>query len=286
MDELVGLADDLRVSLLVGVPYDGLGVGAAHLGDDAGAVRLLGVARAPEHAAGRDVGEQQGQARPDARARRDHHDAPEEPRRVQQAVQRRAADPQLALLRLHDLLLRPVARVADHDAEAVDLAGLGLQVGDRRERVPLRQRLVADLDAVERAHTPVLEVQPGRVVAQLLGVDGVVSQPRPRGDRARCREDDEPEVGGAEEDVADGRVPLPGSDVRRGDVVRPEREQGSPSREPMERLEVVVVFPPQVRMGGRQDDDKHGDHDIARDDVDQGVGSAIIDIFLRREDGV
>lgn len=221
MNELVRLGHDVGVSLLVGVPDYGFGVGAADLAHDAGPVRLLGVARAPEHAARRDVGEQERQARPDARPRRHDHDAPEQPGRVQQPVQRRPAHPQPPLAGLRDLLLGPVPRVADHDAEPADLARLGLHVRDRRERVPLRQRLVADLDAVERLHAAVLEVQARRVVAQLLGVDGGVAETRPRGDGAGRREDDEPEVGRPDEDVADGRVPLSSGNVGRGDVVRP-----------------------------------------------------------------
>lgn len=108
--------------------------------------------------------------------------------------------------------------------------------------MPLSHGLVANLKSVERCHAPVLEVQARSVVAELLGVDGLVAQTRPRSQVAEGGDADEPEVGRRDEDLAERSLQLSGSDSGGEDVVDPEGAQSSPTSEPVESLEVVVEF--------------------------------------------
>ena len=130
---MIGQADHVRPARRLGIDDHGIRVRPRHLVDGALPIDAQRVLAAPEDPAGQRVRDQQAQARADPAPRRHHHDAPEHAGHAQHAAQGDPADP-IAVFRVLDLFLGPVARVADDDREA-----RAVGFGDRGEGVPFLQ---------------------------------------------------------------------------------------------------------------------------------------------------
>lgn len=175
MDELVYFPNNVRVSPLVGVPDDGIGVSSLDFLYNSRAICRARLPGTPEYTARCDIGEEKREARSDTRSSCNYNDSLEQLRSVEKSVEGSTTDPQLSLVGLHDLLLGPVTRVTDDNTETVDLSRFRVNVRDGSKGVPLGQRLVTNLEAVEGCHSPILEVQACGVVAKLLGVHSAMT---------------------------------------------------------------------------------------------------------------
>lgn len=184
-------------------------------------------------------------------------------------MERIAASPQL-LWWVHDRLPRPVTRVRNHNAEAVDFAVL-VFVGDGRESVPFKEGTSRDLQSVKRLHGHVLEVQSDGVVGENFGIDVTGAKTGPGEEGAAGGDAEAPEVGAAD-DVDPPRDAFDlGFNPGVEDVVRPEDDEGGPACETMAGFEVVVEHHTESRVGGGKDGAEEGYEDVRHDKVGEGV---------------
>lgn len=250
--------DHVRLAHGPGVVDDGIRIGVVDLLDDLAAKRLLGVGRGPEDAAGDALGHDDRETGPDAAAGGDEHDALEQGRDAQDAAGGDAADPELGGAAL-DLPLGPVAGIRNHKREP-----LLARLADGRERVPLDQRPFREADRRAWHRVRVVEVQPDRVVGQLLRTHFDFAQAHPRQHDADGDDDDEPETrargeGPVERDVAAKRVD-------REDGLHPDERQRRPAGKPVHQLERVVVLGADVGVGHDDHAEEKGDDKVADDD--------------------
>jgi hypothetical protein len=135
--------------------------------------------------------------------------------------------------------------------------------------MPLHERTSRHLDAVERLHLLVLEVQPDRVIRQDLRVHVATAQAAPREDGSAGGDREGPEVGRGDEVFAERwRVGLHLAVLEAGeDSVGPEGDEGDPAGVAVHGLEVVVVGATEVWVGTAEDEAEHGEQDVRRDHV-------------------
>ena len=196
---MIGQADHVRPARRLGIDDHGIRVRPRHLVDGALPIDAQRVLAAPEDPAGQRVRDQQAQAGPNPAPRRHHHHTPEHAGHPQHAAQWDPADP-IAVFRVLDLFLGPVARVADDDGEA-----RAVGFGDRGEGVPFFQRGVGDPDAQHGADAGVVEVDADGVAREDFWPGLYAPQSEPRQDDEEGDGDEHPEGGSMDEDAAEGR---------------------------------------------------------------------------------
>ena len=195
---MIRQADHVRPARGLGIDDHGIRVRSRHLIDGALAINAERILAAPQDPAGQRVRDQQAQARTDPAPRRHHHHALEHAGHPQHAAQGDPADP-IAVFRVLDLFLGPVARIADDDGEA-----RAVGFGDRGERVPFFQRGVGDPDAEHGANASVIEVDADGVAREDFWPGLYAPESKPGQDDEECDGDEHPEGGGLDEDAAEG----------------------------------------------------------------------------------
>jgi hypothetical protein len=136
--QLVHALYNRPAALSARIPYHSSRIGLLYSIDNSIAVVLPRVTSGPVYSRRCDIGVQKTQTRADARACCDKNDFLEETGCIEQSVQGAPTDPDLALASSHDLLVRPVASVADHDAEAGRFIRCFVDIGKWSRRRAIR----------------------------------------------------------------------------------------------------------------------------------------------------
>ncbi len=172
------LLHHIRFPLFPSIPDNRIGIRALDRSNNLLAKSLLGVRRRPEHTHGDFLRKHNRQTGPDATPRSHEHDTLEQRYDPQNAASRDAAHPE-PFRGVPDLAFRPISRVTNNEAEA-----LNSWFGYGGKSVPFRQGPLGYADRSARVGIGIAKVQPDGVGRENFGAHRDFAETEPGEDDA------------------------------------------------------------------------------------------------------